>query len=156
MKTSLRTLAGLSCLAFTGSLMVSAADDSRAMRHADLHTSRTPQRDSSSDRNQVAENATGNPTDGVSLASAYAEDRSLRHYAGLKLVNTENAELGTIKDFVVHAPTGQVRYAVVSTGGRQVSATACGSCPSRHCGRAIITAVSRWIFVKFGGWKSRR
>lgn len=56
-------------------------------------------------------------TQGVYVASVYAEDRSLRRYAGMKLLNNDHAELGTIKDFVVHVPSGRVRYAVVSSGG---------------------------------------
>jgi sporulation protein YlmC with PRC-barrel domain len=54
---------------------------------------------------------------GVYLSSLDAEDRSLRRYAGQKLLNTEGAELGSVRDFIVHPPTSEVRYMVVSTGG---------------------------------------
>src|SRR5688500_3062264 len=56
-------------------------------------------------------------TQGVFLPSLDVEDRSLRRYAGQRLLNTEGAELGTIKDFVVHPLSSQVRYLVVSSGG---------------------------------------
>ena len=54
---------------------------------------------------------------GVYLASIDAEDRSLRRYAGQTLFNTEGAELGAVRDFIVHPPTSQIRYVVVSSGG---------------------------------------
>lgn len=54
---------------------------------------------------------------GVFVASIDAEDRSLRRYAGRKLLNTEGAELGEIRDFVVHPPTSRIHYVVVSSGG---------------------------------------
>lgn len=53
----------------------------------------------------------------VLIASIDAEDRSLRRYAGQKLLNTQGAELGTIRDFIVHPQTSRVRYFVVSSGG---------------------------------------
>jgi sporulation protein YlmC with PRC-barrel domain len=54
---------------------------------------------------------------GVYLASIDAEDRSLRRYAGFRLLNTESAELGTVRDFIVHPSSSRVRYAVISSGG---------------------------------------
>jgi sporulation protein YlmC with PRC-barrel domain len=54
---------------------------------------------------------------GVFLPSIDTEDRSLRRYAGQKLLNTQGAELGTIKDFIVHPLSSHVRYLVVSSGG---------------------------------------
>jgi hypothetical protein len=54
---------------------------------------------------------------GVYLASIDVEDRSLRRYAGQNLLNTEGAELGAVRDFIVHPATSRVRYVVVSTGG---------------------------------------
>jgi sporulation protein YlmC with PRC-barrel domain len=54
---------------------------------------------------------------GVYIASIDAEERSLRHYAGQTLRNTEGAELGAVRDFVVHPASSRVRYAVVSSGG---------------------------------------
>ena len=54
---------------------------------------------------------------GVFIASRDAEKYSLRHYDGQKLLNTEGAELGTIRDLIVHPPSSRVRYLVVSSGG---------------------------------------
>jgi hypothetical protein len=54
---------------------------------------------------------------GVYIAAIDVEERSVRKYAGQKLFNTQGAELGTIKDFIVHPATSRVRYAVVSSGG---------------------------------------
>jgi len=56
-------------------------------------------------------------TQGVYVASIDAEDRSLRKYAGQTLFNAQGAELGEVKDFIVHPATSRVRYAVVSSGG---------------------------------------
>jgi sporulation protein YlmC with PRC-barrel domain len=56
-------------------------------------------------------------TRGVLIASIYAEDRSLRHYAGQTLWNSEGAGLGTVRDFIVHPASNRLRYAVVSSGG---------------------------------------
>lgn len=56
-------------------------------------------------------------TQGVYIASIDIENRSLRSYAGQKLWNTEGAELGTIKDFIVQPASSRVRYVVVSSGG---------------------------------------
>ena len=56
-------------------------------------------------------------TRGVYLPSIDVEERSLRRYAGQRLLNNEGAELGTIKDFIVHPASSQVRYRVVSSGG---------------------------------------
>ena len=53
----------------------------------------------------------------VYLASLDAEDRSLRRYAGQKLYNAEGAELGSVRDFIVHPSSGRVHSLVVSTGG---------------------------------------
>lgn len=53
----------------------------------------------------------------VLIASIDAEERSLRRYAGQKMLNTEGAELGTIRDFIVRPQSSQVRYFVVSSGG---------------------------------------
>jgi sporulation protein YlmC with PRC-barrel domain len=54
---------------------------------------------------------------GIYIAGLDAEDRSLRRYAGQKLYNSEGAELGTIKDFIVDPVASGVRYFVVSSGG---------------------------------------
>src|SRR5687767_13232908 len=54
---------------------------------------------------------------GVYIATIDVQDRSLRKYAGQKIFNTQGAELGTIKDFIVHPASSRVRYAVVSSGG---------------------------------------
>ena len=51
------------------------------------------------------------------IASPEAEKHGLRRYDGQKLLNTEGAELGTIKDLIVHPQTSRVRYVVVSSGG---------------------------------------
>ena len=56
-------------------------------------------------------------TQGVHIPSLDIEERSLRRYAGQRLLNTEGAELGSIRDFIVHPATNRVHYAVVSTGG---------------------------------------
>ena len=56
-------------------------------------------------------------TQGVYIASLEAEDRSLRRYAGQKLLNTEGAELGSVRDFIIQPATSRVRYVVVSSGG---------------------------------------
>jgi sporulation protein YlmC with PRC-barrel domain len=56
-------------------------------------------------------------TQGVYIASSDVDHRSLRHYAGHKLFNTEGAELGSVRDFLVHPATNRIHYAVVSTGG---------------------------------------
>jgi sporulation protein YlmC with PRC-barrel domain len=58
-----------------------------------------------------------NLTEGVLIASIDAEDRSLRRYAGQKLMNTQGGELGTIRDFIVHPQSSRVQYVVVSSGG---------------------------------------
>src|SRR5678815_1200617 len=54
---------------------------------------------------------------GIYIAGIDVEDRSLRRYAGQKLYNSEGAELGTIKDFVVDPSSSGLRYLVVSSGG---------------------------------------
>lgn len=54
---------------------------------------------------------------GVYLASVDADNYGLRRYAGQKLYNTEGAELGSVRDFIVHPISSRVRYVVVSTGG---------------------------------------
>jgi sporulation protein YlmC with PRC-barrel domain len=54
---------------------------------------------------------------GVYLASIDAEDHSLRRYAGQRLYNTEGADLGTVRDFIVQPAASRIRYAVISTGG---------------------------------------
>jgi sporulation protein YlmC with PRC-barrel domain len=71
------------------------------------------------DRNTGTSLSTPAPdlTRGVFLASIDAEDRSLRRYAGQNLFNTEGAELGEIKDFIVHPQSSRVQYLVVSAGG---------------------------------------
>lgn len=56
-------------------------------------------------------------TRGVFIPSIDVEERSLRRYAGQPLLNTEGAELGTIKDFIVHPLSSKVRYLVASSGG---------------------------------------
>ena len=56
-------------------------------------------------------------TQGVLIASMGFEHHGVRHYDGQKLLNTEGAELGTIKDLIVDPQASRVRYLVVSSGG---------------------------------------
>ena len=56
-------------------------------------------------------------TQTVYIASPDIEDRSLRRYAGQRFYNTEGADLGSVRDFIVQPATGRIRYVVVSTGG---------------------------------------
>ncbi|MEO5958780.1 MAG: PRC-barrel domain-containing protein [Opitutaceae bacterium] len=60
---------------------------------------------------------TGDLAGGLYVASLDATDRNLGRYTGRKLLNTQNAELGEIRDFIVHLPSSRARYAVASTGG---------------------------------------
>lgn len=75
----------------------------------------TPPRSAPDAANPAAERM--DLTRGVQVASIYVEERSLRHYAGQTLWNTEGAELGSIRDFIVHPASNRIRYAVVSSGG---------------------------------------
>lgn len=106
MKSSLRSITAVLLPALAAALL--GADrattrDSTRDRHATMTTTAAADNDAL--------------TDGVHLASIYAEDRSLRRYAGQHLWNRDGADLGEIKDFIVHVPTGRLHYAVVSTGG---------------------------------------
>jgi sporulation protein YlmC with PRC-barrel domain len=56
-------------------------------------------------------------TNGVYIASIDVADHGLRRYQGDKLLNSEGAELGSVRDFVVDPASSRVRYMVVSTGG---------------------------------------
>ena len=73
----------------------------------------------SSDRHNVAMSPMPavDLTQGVFISSLDADKFGLRRYDGQKLLNTEGAELGTIKDFIVHPASSRVRYVVVSSGG---------------------------------------
>ena len=53
----------------------------------------------------------------IQIASADATDRGVRRLAGKQVRADSGDKLGTLKDFVVDAPTGKVTYAVVSSGG---------------------------------------
>ena len=92
----------------------SAQDVRRTDRPTSTQTSST-----AGDRSPPAVASASAPTSdqAVYLASIDTEDRSLRRYAGKKLFNHQGAELGTIRDFIVHPPSNRVRYLVVSSGG---------------------------------------
>lgn len=103
--TTLAMLAALGLAATTPVVAQSSRDDARSPRDAN----RSRERSASAESTDL--------TRRVHIASINAENRSLRQYAGQQLWNTEGADLGTIKDFLVQASSGSVRYAVVSTGG---------------------------------------
>jgi sporulation protein YlmC with PRC-barrel domain len=86
---------------------------SLSFAQTDRRTERTP----TADRDFAPASPSVDLTQGVFIASPEAEKHGLRRYDGQKLLNTEGAELGTIKDLIVHPQTSRVRYLVVSSGG---------------------------------------
>jgi sporulation protein YlmC with PRC-barrel domain len=56
-------------------------------------------------------------TQGVYIATSDVDAHGLRWYDGQKLLNTQGAELGTIKDLIVHPQSSRVLYLAVSSGG---------------------------------------
>lgn len=69
---------------------------------------------------QPARRVDASPVDltaGVYVASYDAGDHALSRYSRERVVNTEGADLGSFRDFILQPQSNRIVYAVISTGG---------------------------------------